>query len=69
MFLTLTKVCLAVSVACQTRLATWLVSRGQLSEQSREHLAFYVSSGIVADSYNDTPCQFTHWRPLGKPPS
>ena len=31
--------------------------------------ASHVSSGIVADSYNDTPCQFTHWRPLGTPPS
>ena len=31
MFLTLTMVCWAVSVVCQTRLATWLVSRGQPS--------------------------------------
>lgn len=30
---------------------------------------FYQSSGIVQDSYNDHPIQFTHWRPLGDPPS
>ena len=25
---------------------------------------FYPSSGIVDDSYNDAPVQFTYWRPL-----
>jgi hypothetical protein len=29
---------------------------------------FYMSSGIVAGSYNDEPVQFTHWRPLGAEP-
>lgn len=29
---------------------------------------FYLSSGIVADSYNDNPVGFTHWKPLGKEP-
>jgi hypothetical protein len=39
MYLTLTMACRAVSVVCQTHLATWHVSRGQPSEQSREHPA------------------------------
>jgi hypothetical protein len=25
---------------------------------------FYLSGGIVQDSYNDAPVEFTHWRPL-----
>ena len=29
---------------------------------------FYLSSGLVQDSYNDHPIEFSHWRPLGAPP-
>jgi hypothetical protein len=29
---------------------------------------FYLSGGIVQDSYNDKPVEFTHWRHLGEPP-
>lgn len=29
---------------------------------------FYLSRGIVQDSYNDEPVTFTHWRRLGETP-
>lgn len=29
---------------------------------------FYLSTGIVQDSYNDQPIEFTHWMPLPDPP-
>ena len=29
---------------------------------------FYMSSGLVADSYNDNPVDFTHWKYLGDEP-
>lgn len=29
---------------------------------------FYLSTGIVQDSYNDKPVVFTHWRALGDEP-
>lgn len=29
---------------------------------------FYLSRGIVEDSYNDAPVEFTHWCRLGDPP-
>jgi hypothetical protein len=67
MFITVTIVCRAVSVVCWTRLAISRVSRGELFRVIPRAPGFYVSSAIVADSYNDTPCQFTHWRPLGAP--
>ena len=33
-----------------------------------ESPGFYLSNGIVQDSYNDRPFNFTHWRPLGETP-
>lgn len=30
---------------------------------------FYLSRGIVQNSYNDEPVTFTHWRRLGETPS
>lgn len=30
---------------------------------------FYLSTGIVADSYNDLPVKFTHWMPLPEVPT
>jgi hypothetical protein len=32
------------------------------------HEGFYLSHGIVANSYNDEPMEFTHWQPFGEPP-